>query len=324
MASRLQDAATCFSSQYRSPHNDWSIVMSATIPTREGFVPFRSYKTWYYVVGEQQSPEKLPLICLHGGPGALHHYLKPLERLAETGREVIFYDQIGCGRSDQPSDPSMWTVDLFVDELMTLRRELELERFHLLGQSWGGMLALEYALTQPEGLASLILASTTASIPHWIAESNRLRAELPPDVQETLTKHEEAGTLDDPAYEEATMVFYRRHVCRMDPWPDYVLESFNNMRQEVYNTMWGPTEFLATGNLRDWDVTDRLGEIRVPTLITCGEYDEATPALAEEMQRGILGSRLYVVPDGSHMAHAEGGNAYLDTVAAFMEEVERS
>jgi proline-specific peptidase len=296
---------------------------STTYPSREGHVPFREYRTWYRVVGEQRSPEKLPLLCLHGGPGALHHYLKPLEDLAATGREVIFYDQLGCGGSDQPSDQAMWTVELFIDELVNLRRELGLERVHLLGQSWGGMLALEYALTQPDGLVSLILASTTASIPHWVREADRLRAELPADVQATLAEHEAAGNYDAPAYREATLVFYRRHVCRLDPWPDYMLESFNNMRAEIYNTMWGPTEFHATGTLRDWDVTARLGEIHVPTLITCGEYDEATPAMAEEMQRGIPDAQLYVVPDASHMAHAEGGDEYLRVVAEFIAGVER-
>lgn len=295
--------------------------MSATRPTREGDIPFRGFNTWYRVVGEQRAG-RLPLLCLHGGPGALHDYLEPLGALASTGREVIFYDQLGCGRSDQPSDPSLWTVDLFVDEVIAVRRALGLERAHLLGQSWGGMLALEYALTQPGGLASLILASTTASIPHWMSEANRLRAGLPEDVQATLLLHEHAGTFDHPDYKAATDVFYDRHVCRMDPKPDYYLRTSQNMRQEVYQTMWGPTEFYATGTLRDWDVTDRLGEIDVPTLITCGEHDEATPAMAEEIQRGIADAEVYVVPDASHMAHAEGGDEYLRVVATFMERAE--
>lgn len=295
--------------------------MTAATPVREGRIPFRGFQTWYRVVGQQQA-DRLPLLCLHGGPGALHDYLEPLEALASTGREVIFYDQLGCGRSDQPSDPSMWTIDLFVDEVVAIREALGLDRVHLLGQSWGGMLALEYALTQPTGLASLILASTTASIPHWVSEANRLRAMLPEDVQATLLLHEQAGTFDHPDYKAASDIFYNRHVCRMDPHPDYYVRTSENMRQEVYQTMWGPTEFLATGTLRDWDVTSRLGEIHVPTLITCGEHDEATPAMAAEMQRGIPGSELYVVPDASHLAHAEGGEAYIRRVAAFMERVE--
>jgi proline-specific peptidase len=288
----------------------------------EGFVPFRGYQTWYRIAGEQGSPEKLPLLCLHGGPGAPSYYLEPLAGMTATGRQVIFYDQLGCGRSDQPSDPAMWTVDLFVDELRAVRDALGLDRVHILGQSWGGMLLLEYALTQPEGVASLTLASTTSSIPAWVSEANRLLAELPADVQATLRKHEAAGTTDSPEYEAAGELFYRRHVCRTDPWPEYFTMANDNLRAEVYNTMWGPSEFNATGTLRDWDVTDRLGEITIPTLVTCGRYDEATPALAEAIQRGIPNAQLAIIEDASHMAHGEQNEEYLGALGAFLERLE--
>jgi proline-specific peptidase len=288
----------------------------------EGFVPFRGYQTWYRIAGEQGSPEKLPLLCLHGGPGAPSYYLEPLAGMTATGRQVIFYDQLGCGRSDQPSDPAMWTVDLFVDELRAVRDALGLDRVHILGQSWGGMLLLEYALTQPEGVASLTLASTASSMPAWVSEANRLLAELPADEQETLRKHEAAGTTDSPEYEEAGELFYRRHVCRTDPWPEYFTLAMGNLRAEVYNTMWGPSEFNATGTLRDWDVTDRLGEITIPTLVTCGRYDEATPALAEAIQRGIPNAQLAIIEDASHMAHGEQNEEYLGALGAFLERLE--
>ena len=139
---------------------------------------------------------------------------------------LIFYDQLGCGRSDLPRRPSLWTVELFVEEVGAVRDALGLDRIHLFGNSWGGMLAMEYALTQPAGLASLVLASSPASMPQWVTRPDRLRAELPPEVQETLSRHEEAGTTDDPAYEQACMAFYVRHVCRVVPWPDCVNRSF--------------------------------------------------------------------------------------------------
>ncbi len=290
--------------------------------THEGYVPFNGYQTWYRIVGEHSSLGKLPLLCLHGGPGAPSYYLDPLARMAETGRQVIFYDQLGCGRSDQPSNPAMWTIDLFLDELRTVRAALDLNRVHILGQSWGGMLLLEYALTQPDGVASLTLASTAASIPAWVSEANRLLRDLPADVQETLRVHEAAGTTDSPEYAMAGEVFYRRHVCRTDPWPEYFTAAMDNLRAEVYNTMWGPSEFHATGTLRDWDVTDRLGEITIPTLITCGRYDEASPSLAETMQRGIPDARLAVIEDASHMAHGEQQGEYLRVLTAFLEDVE--
>src|SRR3712207_6004467 len=196
--------------------------MPSAAPVSEGFVPFRGFRTWYRVVGDlaQPEPAKLPLLVLHGGPGMPHDYLEPLEKLADTGRPIVFYDQLGCGNSDQPHDPSLWTVELFLGELATVRQErqeLGLEDIHLLGHSWGGMLAMEYALTQPVGIASLILASSTPSIPQFAAEASRLREELPQEVKETLRHHEEAGTTDEPAYGEAMMVLFQRHACRLDP-----------------------------------------------------------------------------------------------------------
>jgi pimeloyl-ACP methyl ester carboxylesterase len=183
--------------------------MTGTIPAKEGYVPFQGYKTWYRIVGEREEPGKGPVLVLHGGPGATHDYLEPLEAMAATGRRVIFYDQLGCGKSATPSNPSLWTVDLYVSEVDAVRQALGLDRVHILGQSWGGMLGMEYALTQPAGLMSLTVADSPASMRQWVAEANRLRTALPLEVQQTLCTHEEAGTTDDPAYEEAMMVVYR-------------------------------------------------------------------------------------------------------------------
>ena len=290
----------------------------------EGFVPFRGYRTWYRVVGEGEEPGKLPLLCLHGGPGATHDYLEPLEGMAETGRRAVFYDQLGCGKSDLPDDPSLWTVELFVEEVGVVREALGLERVHVFGSSWGGMLAMEYALTRPPGLASLVLASAPADIRQWIEETGRLRAELPADVQEILDRHEAADTTDDPEYGLAAAVFYQRHVCRTDPWPDCVLRTFEFVEQRgvVYRTMNGPSEFHVTGTLRDWSVVDRLGEIRVPTLVVTGEHDEATPAINRTVAEGIPGAESVVLPDASHMAHVERTEDYLRLLDDFLSRVE--
>ena len=173
--------------------------------------------------------------------------------MAETGRRVIFYDQLGCGNSDQPDDPTMWQVALFLAELATVRAELNLSEVHLLGQSWGGMLALEYTLSQPAGLASLIFASSLSSMRLWSEETNRIKHELPVDVLETLLKHEAAGTTDTPEYQEAMMVFYQRHVCRMDEWPDCIMRAMGKLEKnpQVYHTMAGPSEFHVIGTLKD-------------------------------------------------------------------------
>ena len=298
--------------------------MGAAIQTKEGFVPFRGYNVWYRVVGDREASGKLPLLCLHGGPGATHDYLEPLEAMAATGRRVIFYDQLGAGNSDHPHNPSMWSVQLFVEELGVVRRALGLDRMHLLGQSWGGMLAMEYALTQPDGLTSLVVADSPASMPQWVAEADRLRADLPRDVQQALLKHEAAGTTDSTEYQEAMLVFYRRHLCRVDPLPDCVNRTFEKLAQypEVYNTMNGPSEFHVIGTLKNWDITKRLREIRVPTLVIGGRYDEATPAITETIHRGISGSQWVIFENSSHMPHVEETEHYMQVLREFLSRVE--
>jgi L-proline amide hydrolase len=294
------------------------------VSAAEGRIPFRGYETWYRVVGGGEADGKLPVLLLHGGPGGTHDYLEPLEALSATGRRAVLYDQIGCGRSDLPPDASFYTVELFVDEVGAVRRALGLDRVHLFGSSWGGMLAMEYALTAPTGLASLVLASSPASIPQWVQETARLRAELPSEVQETLRRHEEAGTTDESEYHEACNVFYERHVCRAVPWPDCVRRSFDFITTDglVYRTMNGPSEFHVTGTLRDWDVVDRLGTIDVPTLVVTGEHDEATPAINRTVSDAIPGAESVVYPGASHMAHVEDAEGYVVLLDGFFSRVE--
>ncbi|HEV2459086.1 MAG TPA: proline iminopeptidase-family hydrolase [Ktedonobacterales bacterium] len=302
-------------------------MMAHTLPVSEGYIPFRGYRTWYRIVGDSANDAtRAPVIVLHGGPGATHDYLEDLAELALGERRVILYDQLGNGNSDHPHDPALWTVPLFVEELATVRRELGLERLHILGQSWGGMLGMEYALTQPEGLVSLIVADSPASMPQWVAEANRLRSELPPDVQATLLRHEAAGTTDSPEYQEAMLVFYRRHVCRLDPWPDGLVRSFDKIAQnpEVYATMNGPSEFHVIGTLKDWSIVDRLGEIQMPTLLLSGRYDEATPAIVDVVHRGIPGSEWVMFESSSHTPHVEEQERFLQVVNDWLGRIETS
>jgi proline-specific peptidase len=288
----------------------------------EGTIPFKGYHTWYRIVGEGEAPGKLPLLCLHGGPGACHDYLESLDAMADTGRRVIYYDQLGCGNSSIPvSKPEMWTVPLYVEEVDVVRWALGLERIHLLGQSWGGMLAMEYMFTQPAGIASLTIASSPASMTQWVEEANKLRDLLPPDVQATLLRHEAAGTTSSAEYVEAMNVFYARHVCRIVPNPEFVARSFDKLGQnpEVYNTMNGPSEFHVVGTLKTWDVRHRLPEINAPTLVTSGRHDEATPIIAETVQRGIRGSRWVMFENSSHTAHAEEAERYMSVLREHIE-----
>ena len=241
-------------------------------PLEEGFVRFRSFRVWYGIAGKRQESSKLPLLCLHGGPGLPHDYLEPIGALANSGHPVVFYDQLGCGNSDQPHNPQMWNYQLFTEEVHAIRSALGLDRVHLFGHSAGGSLAMEYALTKPSGLASLILADSYPSVPQLMFEGRRLRSELPPDVQQTLLKHEKEGTISDPAYQAAFSVFSHRHWCRLDPWPEFLLRSLEKYMKnpEVNSIMYGSSDFEVTGTLKEWSVVDRLGEINVPTLLLSG------------------------------------------------------
>jgi L-proline amide hydrolase len=215
-------------------------------------------------------------------------------------------------------------VQLFKDELVDLTRHLGIaERYAVVGQSWGGMLAMEHAIDHPEGLRAIVVADSPASIPLWVAEANRLRADLPPDVQATLTEHEEAGTTDSPEYVEAVRVYYDRHLCRV-PWPDYVERSFAQMDEDptVYHTMNGPSEFHCIGSLKTWDITDRLHEISAPTLLVSGRYDEATPHIVEQIESRIPGAQWKLFESSSHMPHVEEPEGFLDAVEAFLKTVD--
>ena len=286
--------------------------------TEEGTIELESgFKIWYRCVG---NGDATPLLLLHGGPGAGHDYLEPLDELADT-RRVVFYDQLGCGKSERPDDVGLWTLERFVREVDEVRAALGLESVHLLGQSWGGWLGIEYMLSQPAGVQRLVLASTSASMPQFAAETRRLREDLPVDVQQVLNKYEAAGDYHNPEYEEAVMAFYQKHLCRLAEWPDCVMRTVANLENNpVYETMNGPNEFTSIGNLKDWDRTERLNEIQVPTLITVGQYDELTPACAETLRAGIPNSRLVVFEDSAHLAHVEEQARYLEVVRNFLDE----
>jgi L-proline amide hydrolase len=301
--------------------------MGMTLPSTEGYAPFGEGRTWFRVVGDlaaaQQPDGPAPLVTLHGGPGACHDYLLAMADLADSGRAVVFYDQTGNGRSSHYPDrgAGFYTVDLFRRELDNLLAYLGIAgRYHVLGQSWGGMLAQEHAITRPPGLRSVVLSNTAGSFSDFAAEANSLRAGLPPEVEATLRRHEAAGTTGDPEYARACEVFYRRHVCRLDPWPDEVTRAFDQIAADpaVYHTTNGPSEFHVTGSFKDWSALDRLHLISVPVLVIAGRYDEATPRLQADLVARISRAEQVICENSSHMPFWEERPAYMAAVADFL------
>jgi L-proline amide hydrolase len=295
--------------------------MVAAMPAREGYVDYRGYRTWFRLVGDLSTPTT-PVLALHGGPGSTHNYFGPLERLADE-RPIVLYDQIGCGNSDRPQDIE-WNVAVFRDEVDAVRDKLGLERIHLLGTSWGGMLAQEHVLSGAQGIVSLVLSSTLANLALWNEEQLKLKAELPPEVIDVLDRHEQAGTYDDPEYEEAMDLYFDRHFYR-GPKPRPELEAMaQGKATNVYRAMQGPNEWTTTGALKGWDTRARLHEIEVPTLVIRGRYDMCTEPIAAELVNGIRGARELVLEHSSHTPVLEETERYLDVVGAFVRVAETS
>ena len=288
----------------------------------EGRAGFRGVETWYRVTGDLASA-LTPVIVVHGGPGCTHDYVDSFKDLARDGRAVVHYDQLGNGRSTHLRDrgADFWTVDLFLAELDNLLSHLGItDRYHLIGQSWGGMLGAEHAVRRPAGLRSLVIADSPASMALWVAEANRLRLDLPAEIQDALLRHEAAGSTAHPEYETATRAFYARHVCRLDPWPEEVTRTFEAMASDptVYATMNGPNEFHVVGTLRSWSIVDRLPRVVAPTLLISGRYDEATQATVQPFADFIPDVRWTVFEHSSHMPHVEERALCMDVVGRFL------
>ena len=296
-------------------------MTSARSPRVERRVDVPGGRVWTCTYGDGAAT---PLLVLHGGPGMPSHYLEPLTGLADE-RPVVLYDQLGCGRSDRPEDPSLWTVPRAVAEVEAVRRQLGLDRVHVLGHSWGGYLALAYASAdggQHAGaVASLVLASPLVSVAGWTEDAASLVARLPTDVQATIAEHEAQQTFDDPAYVAATEEFYRRFLCRLDPWPPELVRTFDELGQEPYRTMWGPSEFTQTGNLRGSDLTPVLSRLSAPSLWIGGSEDEVAPSRLADFARQA-GGRVEVVEGGTHCVHLEQPSRYLAVVRGFLREAE--
>lgn len=259
------------------------------------------------------------VFCLNGGPGLPCDYLREAHScLVDKGYRVVAFDQLGTGASDRPTDPALWTIGRYVEETETVRKALGLGKVHMLGHSWGGWLAIDYALTYPENLRTLILEDTVADMPHLISELAWLRAALGPETVAMMQKHEAQGTYDHPEYMAAVTILNYRHVCRLLEWPAPVRRSLDDWNMGPYTTMQGPNEFLYIGNLKDWNRIPDLPRMTVPTLITVGEHDELTPACALRMKLAIPNAELKVFTSASHMPFYENPGDYYPALLDFL------
>lgn len=287
----------------------------------EGFIDVHGGKVWYQHFNKDS--DETPLIILHGGPGSSSYSLQGLKALSDN-RPVILYDQLGCGRSDRPTDASYWKIERFVQELADIREALNLKEVHILGHSWGTTLGAAYYLTKPSGVKSVIFSSSCLSAPLWERDQQRNLKKLPGEIQEIIKTNEANGTTNSREYKEATKVFNQHFVCRLDPFPEFLQEGDHLKNPEVYNMMWGPSEFTVTGNLKSFDCTSNLNEITCPVLYTCGRYDEATPETTEYYRSLTPNAGIHVFEKSAHMPYVEEPEEYLQVVDSFLNAVDNN
>jgi proline iminopeptidase len=278
------------------------------------------YKVWTKKVGNGA----IKVLLLHGGPGVNHEYFTVFEDyLPQAGIEFYYYDQLGSMNSEHPHDTTLWNVPRFLEEVEQVRKGLGLDSFYLLGHSWGGMLAQEYGIKYQQHLKGLIISNMSASIPSYLLYINALRQKLPVEKQAILAKYEAKNQYDAPEYQRVMREdLYNHYICRSKPWPDALEHSMNNVNAEVYNTMQGNNEFVVTGNFKNWNVWDKLPQIKVPTLIIGAEYDEMKPDDMRKMGKLIPHSQTVICPEGSHFCFWDDQAHYFPPLIAFLKTVE--
>ena len=286
----------------------------------EGYMPFEGFKTYYRIVGEK-TPGKAPLVLLHGGPGSTHNYFEVLDKIAETGRQVIMYDQIGCGNSFVEGNPELFNADTWIKELIELRKHLGLDEIHLLGQSWGGMQTIWYALEyKPKGIKSYILSSTLSSAKLWEEEQKRRISYMSKEDQEALLGAVESGDYSSKEYNDALGRFMNMYCAgEVTEESPECLRRPKKAGTEAYIVGWGHNEFSPTGTLAGYEFTDRLHEIKEPCLITSGSIDLCSPYIAKVMYDRIPNSSWELFQFSRHMPFVEETEKYIDVLTKWLD-----
>ena len=277
------------------------------------------YKVWTKKIGS--GPVKV--LLLHGGPGFSHEYLEALESfLPQSGIEMYYYDQLGCNNSDQPDDPSLWTLARYTEEVEEVRRALGLEHFVLYGHSWGGMLAIEYALHYQQYLRGLVISDMTAGVQSYLKRTDFIKRQLLPGTLSRLVALEAKEDYDSPEYQKIMMEdLYPKMLCRVQPWPEPVSRAFRHANNTIYNFMQGKSEFLVTGNLKDWERWDRLHEIKVKALTIGAQYDEMDPEDMKKMATLMPNANYAFCPNGSHLCMWDDQQVYFKHLLNFLRTV---
>ncbi|MCW3118073.1 MAG: pip [Chitinophagaceae bacterium] len=292
---------------------------TAQLYPHEGYLDVKGGKVWYRIVG---SGNKTPLLLLHGGPGATSYYLNPLNELAKD-RPVIFFDQLGCGRSSRITDTSLMNLDNYVEEVAQLKEALGINEYYLYGHSWGTMLGMDYYLKHPEGIKAIIFSSPLFSTDLWITDAQLLIKTLPDSVQHTIGLNEQHQTYSSPDYQRAVQIYYHHFLIRTEKYPADLDSTSKSFGENVYAYMWGPSEFKATGTLKNYNRLQELAKIMVPVLLTCGEYDEARPATVKYYQSLLPGSKLIVIKNSGHNTMIDNTEDNNEAIGGFLKKMDK-
>ena len=284
---------------------------------RNGYVETSAGEVFFEWHGAESGA---PLVCVHGGPGFTSHYLEPLTELSLIA-PVILYDQAGCGRSRRGGARKVFSIDGFVSELEDIRRELKIERMHLLGHSFGGLVIGEYALRYPDRVASLIFACASIDIPRWIADGDRLVGQLSLMQKMVLREGARTGATSSPPYLAALAAYYKRHIYGCDEIPECIRRAEAEADSQTYHTVWGSNELVVNGLARGYNLSPRLGELRAPTMFMCGRFDEATPEAHTYFASLVPGSALRILERSAHHPFATERQESLRMVRDFLRAI---
>jgi proline iminopeptidase len=284
---------------------------------RDGFISIKGNNIWYSVYGEDK--KAVPLLIVHGGPGFLS--MPQVVNEFASDRPVYFYDQLGCGKSAQASDKSFYTGEYYVNELSEVRHKLGLDSVYLMGFSWGTALICSYLLDKnPAGVQGLILCGPLLSTARWYTDQRENIALLPESIRQAIEDGERKADYGEQ-YQAAMLAYYRKHVCRLESWPDFLNEALAKLNMDVYLTLWGPSEFTVTGTLRDLDLIPELHRIKQPVLLVCGDRDEAGVKTVKDYQMAFPDAAMAVIPQASHLHQLEQPDIFKVIVNRFLEKL---